>query len=306
MKKIIIGLGAAAVVLTGIWIYFSFFRHEHQWTKATCYEPMTCIICGETVGDPSNHIWIAATCQTPRTCMKCGRTEGDLGDHFWLEATELLPKRCEICGLTDGEPLPVHEGDCVEFGKYRKYYEPMNAKGEPIEWLVLEVRENAALLISRYVLPNLFEPGIQYQSQDDRYHLLRPSWDRSDLRTYLRHTFTDCFSSIEQSILLNTDLEPEVYSYDLKPAGDKTDDRFFVMSVSEAEKYFPTEEERKCTLAGDADWHFSWWLRTPGSESVGNETYVDWSGKISEVESPGSISVGFRPAVWVSLDVYSP
>ena len=91
-----------------------------------------------------------------------------------------------------------------------------------------------------------------------------------------------------------------MYSYDLKPAGAETNDKVFVLSQSEAEKYFPTSEDRKCMYFDKKEFH-SWWLRTPGSGSIDAEKYVDSNGDIGEMSSDISFVADVRPAVWVSL-----
>lgn len=51
--------------------------HEHEWADATCTEPKTCTVCGETEGEPLGHKMTDATYQAPATCEVCGETEGE-------------------------------------------------------------------------------------------------------------------------------------------------------------------------------------------------------------------------------------
>lgn len=98
----------AAIILIVIIIglcYCIFKPCDHEWENATCTEPATCSICGETAGDPLGHNWAEATCTEPKTCLTCGKTEGEPLGHDWVEATYNAPKTCSICGETDGEPL---------------------------------------------------------------------------------------------------------------------------------------------------------------------------------------------------------
>lgn len=78
---------------------------KHDWQNATCEDPMTCALCGETVGDPNGHHWTDVTCSTPKTCDICGVTEGDALGHTWTDATCTKPKTCDICGETEGKAL---------------------------------------------------------------------------------------------------------------------------------------------------------------------------------------------------------
>lgn len=103
MKKII-------GVITTICVLLSFAgcgetACEHDWRNATCENPTTCTLCGETAGDPNGHHWIDATCTAAKTCDICGATEGDALGHTWADATCTKPKTCDICGETEGKAL---------------------------------------------------------------------------------------------------------------------------------------------------------------------------------------------------------
>lgn len=79
---------------------------EHDWEKATCEEPKTCSVCGETEGEPAEHVWTEATCEDASYCTNCGHPNTDALGHDWVDATYDAPKTCDRCGLTEGEPLP--------------------------------------------------------------------------------------------------------------------------------------------------------------------------------------------------------
>lgn len=74
---------------------------KHEWTEATCTEPKTCSLCGETEGKPLGHTWEEATCTEPKTCAVCGITSGRANGHDWENATASSPKKCKVCGLTE-------------------------------------------------------------------------------------------------------------------------------------------------------------------------------------------------------------
>lgn len=61
----------------------------------------------EPVGCP--HDWIEATCTNPKTCSICGQTEGEPLGHTWEEATKYAPKTCSTCGQKEGNLLPFNE-----------------------------------------------------------------------------------------------------------------------------------------------------------------------------------------------------
>ena len=52
------------------------FHRKHEWLDATCVDPETCEICGETQGEPKGHDWQDATWLEPRHCLACEETEG--------------------------------------------------------------------------------------------------------------------------------------------------------------------------------------------------------------------------------------
>jgi hypothetical protein len=78
---------------------------NHEWTEATCTEPKTCSIGGETEGEELGHDWVEATCTEPKTCSRCGETEGKALGHDWIEANYQQPKTCSVCGETEGDVL---------------------------------------------------------------------------------------------------------------------------------------------------------------------------------------------------------
>ena len=62
-------MALSCVLLTGCHL-------KHEWLEATCTEPKTCTVGGETEGEALGHTWTEATCALPKTCSVCGETEG--------------------------------------------------------------------------------------------------------------------------------------------------------------------------------------------------------------------------------------
>lgn len=81
---------------------------EHKWSEATCTEPKTCLLCGETEGTMLEHRWVAATCDEPSQCQVCGKTRGEANGHDWTEAGCVTLSKCRICGKTRGI-VPGHD-----------------------------------------------------------------------------------------------------------------------------------------------------------------------------------------------------
>lgn len=99
-EKVITGmmLLATGILLTGCHL-------SHEWKEATCTEPRTCTVGGETEGEALGHTWVDATCTEAKTCSVCGETEGEALGHAWTEATCTEAKTCSVCGATEGEAL---------------------------------------------------------------------------------------------------------------------------------------------------------------------------------------------------------
>lgn len=128
MKRNILLLTLALVLLVALALTGCAEDCQHDWKKADCENAKTCTLCGRTKGEPLGHSWKAgtcnspktcetcgatqdvalghswkdATCQDPKTCTTCGLTEGEIGDHSWKDATCMESKRCTTCGLTEG------------------------------------------------------------------------------------------------------------------------------------------------------------------------------------------------------------
>ena len=192
-------------------------------------------------------------------------------------------------------------GDIVYLGVYEQDNNTSNGK-ENIEWIVLAKENNKALLISKYVLDG--------QLFNNTWKEI--TWEDCDLRGWLNDTFiNEAFSSKEQSMIVTTyvtaDKNPK---YDTDP-GNPTEDKIFLLSIDEVEKYFSSNEEIRinCEPTKYANlkvpikygsFYCEWWLRSPGSKQV-YATY--FSGKIDYIGTYNDSSdVGVRPALWINLE----
>ena len=205
-------------------------------------------------------------------------------------------------------------GNYVTFGEY-----PQTTAGEdmtPIEWLVLARDGDKALLISRY--------GLDAQPYNTDYTSV--TWETCTLRKWLNGTFYNkAFSSAEQAAILTTDVDNsknQCYSGWNTSGGNNTQDKVFLLSYAEANKYFGvtydnssntksrvaptayaiaqgewTSSSNKTADETDAGW---WWLRSPGySQSRAADVNTDGSLYSSSVSlDSGSV----RPALWVNIE----
>ena len=192
-------------------------------------------------------------------------------------------------------------GDYVTFGSYEQDNNTSNGK-EEIEWLVLAKEGDKALLISRYALD-----CQQYDTPRNS------TWDTCSLCKWLNGTFTsNAFSLVEQGVIQNTTVTADKNpKYSTTDPGNATDNKVFLLSINEVERYFSSDSERACkpteyAVANGADAKCysctcRWWLRSPGS-TQDSAAYVHSSGDV--IESGNDVDIGtsaVRPALWISL-----
>ena len=200
------------------------------------------------------------------------------------------------------EKLKVAEvGDIVFFGAYEQDNNTSNGK-EDIEWLVLEVKDGKALVISKYALD-----CKQYNAS-----WTDVTWETSTLRKWLNNDFINkAFSAVEKAMIptvtVSADKNPD---YSTNP-GNATQDQVFLLSITEANQYFSSDIARQCeptdyVFANSADVYMYngcwWWLRSPG-EIQNFAAYVDRDGDVSELGNFVNYATGaVRPALWIDLN----
>ena len=191
-------------------------------------------------------------------------------------------------------------GDTVTYGTYEQDGDYDNGK-EAIEWIVLDKQDGKLLLVSRYALE-----GTSYN-----YDVYGPmTWEKCSLRKWLNTGFMkEAFTQKEikhiPTMRVSADKNPE---YDTDPGND-TEDQVFLLSISEAEKYFKTGDERRCKPteyarimgAYNHDGYCFWWLRSPGDSGV-SATEVEGDGSVDYYGGHVGSSYAVRPALWVDLE----
>ena len=197
-------------------------------------------------------------------------------------------------------------GNYVTFGSY-----PQTADGDDmtaIEWLVLAREGKKALLISRY--------GLDAQ----RYHSESTAitWQTCSLRTWLNSTFLNkAFTATEQSAILMTTVDnskDQGYSGYSTDGGNNTEDKVFLLSYAEANKYLGITDDgyneelgveatayakKQGAFADDND-KTAWWLRSPG-KAKGTATFVASLSSIG-FKNVDDSDLAVRPALWVNLE----
>ena len=95
-------------------------KDGHTWIEATCTEPKTCSVCGETEGEPLEHEWENATLDAPKTCKLCGLTEGD-------------PVQCVNCTSFINDELSAMAGSGWRISQLEDSFICLNKLDESIE-----------------------------------------------------------------------------------------------------------------------------------------------------------------------------
>lgn len=207
-------------------------------------------------------------------------------------------------------------GDYVCFGTYEQDNISGNGQ-EEIEWLVLDIQNGKALLLSRC--------GLDVQPFNTKDEAV--TWENSTIRSWLNETFLHtAFCEEEQGIITTTNVDnSRSQSYDRVPAdgGNNTQDKIFLLSYKEASEYLDVSYENKVNRNAQAPLtayaisqgaHYSerderfktadgtlagfWSLRSPVHDSV---IYVFYDGVCAgfSVDISGSC---VRPALWVDLN----
>ena len=188
-------------------------------------------------------------------------------------------------------PVVWHVGQTITMGLYTQ-----RGNGrEPIEWQVLDVCGDQALIISKYCLD-----GAQYHET-----LTAVTWEDCDLRWWLNNFFLyDAFSSDEIAYIQDTCLSTPDSVYGNKSGGNDTVDKIFCLSIDEAETYFSSDSSRKAVLTEYASeqTNFSWWwLRSPGGADDAAKAIVNADGTVCTGGNWVTNNDSVRPAMWVKM-----
>ena len=141
-----------------------------------------------------------------------------------------------LLGMFCGANAEMKVGDFVTLGLYEQDDDPDNGR-EPIEWQVLAVEEDRALVISRYGL----------ESRWYHYPQVDITWETSNLRKWLNEDFYgDSFNAEEQEKILDVKNSTAGDQESGTDGGADTQDKVFVLSIEEAKTYFQTDNDRLC------------------------------------------------------------
>ena len=216
-----------------------------------------------------------------------------------------------VLSFTADADSAVQPGDLVAFGTYEQDGVYNNGK-EDVLWIVLEVENDCAMLLSLYTL--------DCHAYHDSAELI--TWESCALRAWLNNEMlNELFSPDEQAAILVTDVDNSSAQGRKEwsgVGGENTQDRLYLLSYQEALHYLGNDVNTlslattqamqngvfNCKGFIDRVVHFgAWWLRSPGrgnafAASVGCYGGV---GKYTEVTNK---YYGVRPVLWVNLNEF--
>lgn len=185
-------------------------------------------------------------------------------------------------------------GQIISFGNYPQG--DAEEEGAPVEWIVLEVDDNHAFLLSRYVLdmkPYNDEAGDT-------------TWETSSLRLWLNQEFVgQIFTKWEQDRIIQSEIKNnQGYSMFTTEGGKDTSDRIFLLSYKEASTYLSDAVSIPTRYAFEQGaTEGKWWLRSPGARQNG-AAVINKTGEVT-YENADQGGIGVRPAMWINTAIDS-
>ena len=186
-------------------------------------------------------------------------------------------------------------GGYIFFGSYEQDGNLSNG-AEDIEWLVLDIQGGKALVISKYVLD-----AQMYNGSTESI-----TWETCALRGWLNNDFLNgAFTNGEKSLIFETTVSADKNPNYVTLPGNPTRDKIFLLSITEAERYFSSDSNRAadCTRSSIAQGCTgAWWLRSPGGERQRASSISIQGGVAKYGNLVGSGALGVRPAMWIDLN----
>ena len=179
-------------------------------------------------------------------------------------------------------------GQVIDFG--------FNEITGSIKWRIIHKENNQVLIITDDVIRRK-----AFGNKEKPYS----SWETSDIRKWLNNEFLQQnFNDDERSHIIEHTITNNRTKFQQDFIGGiDTVDKVFLLSVEEANNYFASDEDRKCS--------YTWWSRTSRAENIDStEDSFDAcdvidvcdSGSISKYGTDVNYSMGVRPAMWIRID----
>lgn len=248
--------------------------------------------------------------RSKRICEICG-----------IEYYSTISEKCPLCELKKmiSEPLEKEKsktdvlindmlGNTVHSKFVYNYGEVINLgryAGRSIEWIVIKMENDRALLMSKDIL----DVAPYNRKLED------VTWEKSSLRRYLNNEFWEGSFSISERLAIEKVAIRNMGNIEYKiPGGNDTIDRVFCLSVEEIndciqDKIAIPTEHAKEKVAEDNMKHFvnessgggRWWLRSTGCNAHSG-MYVDGLGNVNiRGNLVNNGMVGIRPALWLNV-----
>ncbi len=173
-----------------------------------------------------------------------------------------------------------------------------------LEWIVLDENDSEVLLLSKY--------AIEQKPYNDEFADV--TWEECSLRHWLNDEFySTAFNDSEKNCIKMTTVINGDNPFNGTEGGNDTEDRVFLLSIEEANRYFDSDESRMAKATEHAKTNgvvvsvgtSAWWLRSPGcGKNVAAAVYS--GGNMEKRGSDVAIkTLGVRPAMWVSKECLS-
>lgn len=196
----------------------------------------------------------------------------------------------------------INIGDTYTFGTYEQDNDTKNGQ-EDIEWTVLAKDGTKILVVSKYALD-----CKQYNTS-----LTEVTWETCTLRKWLNSDFINVAFTADEKAMIPTVTVPadKNPNYRANP-GNATQDQVFLLSITEANKYFSSDSARRCeptdyavangtyvsSSSGGKCW---WWLRSPGNAQNSAADVVNDGGGLGYGNRVNCSFDAVRPALWIDL-----
>lgn len=195
----------------------------------------------------------------------------------------------------------INIGDIYTFGDYEQDNNSINGK-EEIEWLVLAKEGSRILVLSKYALD-----CRQFNTTNDYV-----TWESCSLCTWLNDTFiNNAFAAEEKAMIQTVTVSSDILGDNAISQGNSTQDKIFVLSDAEVDRYLTAESVKKCepttyAIANNAYVRNSngmcmWWLRTCVNDN-NCAIYVTYDG--SNIKTGAQVdkdNIAVRPALWIDF-----
>lgn len=195
-------------------------------------------------------------------------------------------------------------------------------KYEPIKWNALESKDGKALILADLILDSQdynYTDGIKIIDGNTVYNNY---YELSHIRQWLNDTFYEtAFNELEKAIIETTNVDNSVSSTGIMSTHNpytNTNDKIFLLSYQEADKYFTDNTSRQAkptdyaqaqgaTTSTNSSYlgNGYWWLRSPRDHYDYHEyyaCYVYYDGNIDYRNGRVNYTYhGVRPACWITL-----